>query len=174
MPSSRILRRSDLVNTDVSEELIASINRMIRISEIGTMLAVTSNRRTLRGNTICIYYIYHILYVCIVFLRGLRRLLVTANVHSSLILVTLMMETPLSSETSFLQEPHGVTSQKTAFFDVTSVRACQHRAGRWSLNTRRPPTSLQRKGNSEVAVCCLITDRANYWPRSGICLKWRI
>jgi hypothetical protein len=56
---------------------------------------------------------------CIVFLRGVRRLLVTANVPSSPILVTLMMETLRSSETSFLQEPHGVTSQKTAIFTVT-------------------------------------------------------
>jgi hypothetical protein len=50
------------------------------------------------------------------------RLLVTANVPSSLILVTLMMEALSSSETSVLQEPHGVTSQKTPFFIVTAVK----------------------------------------------------
>jgi hypothetical protein len=39
-----------LVRTDVSEELRASIIRVRRIGELGT-LAVTSNRRTLRRNT---------------------------------------------------------------------------------------------------------------------------
>jgi hypothetical protein len=48
MPSSGMLRRVALVRTDVSEELSASIIRVTRISELGTTLAVTSNRRTLR------------------------------------------------------------------------------------------------------------------------------
>jgi hypothetical protein len=39
-----------LVRTDVSEELSASI-RVKGIGELGTTLAVTSNRRTLRRNT---------------------------------------------------------------------------------------------------------------------------
>jgi hypothetical protein len=56
-----MLRRVALVRTDVSEELSASIIRVTRIGELGT-LAVTSN-----------YF---------VFLRSLRRLLVTANVFS--------------------------------------------------------------------------------------------
>jgi hypothetical protein len=63
-----------LVRTDVSKELGASFIRVTRIGELGTTLAVTSNRRTLRRNT------------------------------------------------KFLQEPHGVTSQKTAFFIVTTVK----------------------------------------------------
>jgi hypothetical protein len=51
MPSSEMLRRVALVRTDVSEEHIASIIRVTGIGELGTMLAVTSNRRTLRfGN----------------------------------------------------------------------------------------------------------------------------
>jgi hypothetical protein len=71
-----------LVRTDVSEELSASFVRMIRIGELGTTLAVTSNRSTL-------------------FLRTVRRLLVMAKVvHSSPILVILMMEVLSSSETS--------------------------------------------------------------------------
>jgi hypothetical protein len=41
-----------LVRTDVSEELSASFIRMTRIGELGTTLAVTSNRRMLRRNTI--------------------------------------------------------------------------------------------------------------------------
>jgi hypothetical protein len=44
MPSSGMLRRVALVRTDVSEELSASI-RVTRIGELGTTLAVTSNRR---------------------------------------------------------------------------------------------------------------------------------
>jgi hypothetical protein len=75
MAPSRILRRVALVRTDVSEELSASIIRMTRIGEVGTTLAV--------------------------FLRSVRRLLVTDSViPSSPILVTLMKEALSTSETS--------------------------------------------------------------------------
>jgi hypothetical protein len=70
-----MLRRVALVRTDVSEDS-SSIIRVARIDEIGTPFAVTSNRRTLR----------------IAFLRSVRRLLITANVFPSSILVTLIME----------------------------------------------------------------------------------
>jgi hypothetical protein len=70
-----MLRRVALVVTDVSEELSASFIRVARIDELGTTLAATSNRRTLRR---------------------------------------------------FLQEPQGVTSQKTplliAFFNETRLK----------------------------------------------------
>jgi hypothetical protein len=46
--SSGMLRRVALVGTDVLQELSASFIRVTRISELGTTLAVTSNRRTLR------------------------------------------------------------------------------------------------------------------------------
>jgi hypothetical protein len=73
MASSGMLRRVALVRTDVSGELSASIVRVIRIGQLGTTLAVTSNR---------------------------RRLLITANVvPNSPILVTLTMEALSSSET---------------------------------------------------------------------------
>jgi hypothetical protein len=68
MPSSGMLRHVALRN-DVSEERIASIIRDKRIGELGAMLTVTSNRRTL----------------------------VTANVPSSPILVPLIMEAIRSS-----------------------------------------------------------------------------
>jgi hypothetical protein len=42
-----MLRRVALVRTDVSEELSASFIRVTGIGELGTTLAVTSNRRTL-------------------------------------------------------------------------------------------------------------------------------
>jgi hypothetical protein len=66
-----MLRCVALVITDVSEDLSASIIRVTRISELGTTLGITSNRRTLRR---------------------------------------------------FLQEPHGVTFQKTTFSEVTTVK----------------------------------------------------
>jgi ABC-type molybdate transport system permease subunit len=49
MASSGMLRRVALVRTDVSEELSASFIRAT--GELGTTLAVTSNRRTLPKNT---------------------------------------------------------------------------------------------------------------------------
>jgi hypothetical protein len=50
MASSGMLRLVALIRTDVSEELNASFITVTRIGELGTMLAVTSNRRTLRRN----------------------------------------------------------------------------------------------------------------------------
>jgi hypothetical protein len=80
MVSSGMLRRVAVVRTDVSEELSASFIRVTKIGELGTTLAVTSNRRTLSS-----------------------RLLVTASVvPSSPILVTLMKEALSSSETPVL------------------------------------------------------------------------
>jgi hypothetical protein len=82
MVSSGMLLRVALIKTDVSEELSASFIRVTRISELGTTLAVTSNRSTR---------------------RRVRRLLVTASVvPSSLILVTLTKEALSSFETSVL------------------------------------------------------------------------
>jgi hypothetical protein len=42
-----------LVRTDVSEERIASIIRLTIIGELGTTVAVSSNRSTLGRNTRC-------------------------------------------------------------------------------------------------------------------------
>jgi hypothetical protein len=90
-----MLRSVALVKTDVSEELSASIIKVTRIGGLGTAVAVTSNRRTLRRNTRNNLYF--------VFLRSVRRLLVAASVvPSSPILITLMMEAQSSSETSVL------------------------------------------------------------------------
>jgi hypothetical protein len=49
MASSGMIRRVALVRTDVSDELSAFI-RVTRMGELGTTLAVTSNRLTLRRN----------------------------------------------------------------------------------------------------------------------------
>jgi hypothetical protein len=75
-----MLRRVAFVRTDVSEELSYSIIRVTRIGELGHN--VSRN---------------------FVFLRSVRRMLVTANfVPSSPSLATLMMEALSSSETSVL------------------------------------------------------------------------
>jgi hypothetical protein len=47
MMSSGIFRRVALVGADVSEELNASFFRVTTIAELGTTLAVTSNRHKL-------------------------------------------------------------------------------------------------------------------------------
>jgi hypothetical protein len=82
-----MLRHEALVRADVSEEPSASFIRVTRIGELGTTLAATSNRCTLRRNTKC----------------SVHQLLVAASVVlGSPILVTLMKEALGSSETSVL------------------------------------------------------------------------
>jgi hypothetical protein len=46
--SSGLLRRVTLVRTDVSEELSVSFIRVTKIGELGTTLALTSNRPKLQ------------------------------------------------------------------------------------------------------------------------------
>jgi hypothetical protein len=84
-----MLRRVGLVRTDVSEDRSTSIIRVTRIGELG-MLAVNSNRRTQRRNTLSPLSLWWKRYV-----PPKRRL---------------------------LQEPHGVISQKTAFFIAIAVQ----------------------------------------------------
>jgi hypothetical protein len=49
-----MLRHVALVIIDFSEELSASVISVTRIGELGTTLAVTSNRRALRRNTLLV------------------------------------------------------------------------------------------------------------------------
>jgi hypothetical protein len=90
-------RRVALVTSDVSEQRIASIIRVTRSGELGTILTLGSNRSTLRR-------------------------LVTANVvPCSPIVVNMMMQPYVPSKRRFLHEPKRVTFQKTAFLIVTAV-----------------------------------------------------
>jgi hypothetical protein len=91
-----MLRSAAIVRIDVSEELSASFIR-VTIGELGTTIAVTSDRCTLNSE-------FHSSFLShLVFLRSMRRLLVTAGVVPSLpILVTLMKAALSSSETSVL------------------------------------------------------------------------
>jgi hypothetical protein len=73
-----MLRRVARVRIDVPEELSASIIKMTRIGELGTTLAVISNR------------------------RRVRRLLVNGYVPTSPILVILMIKALSTSGTSIL------------------------------------------------------------------------
>jgi hypothetical protein len=50
--SGMLLFRVAIVRTDVSEELNPSFIRVTRIGELGTTLAVTSNRHMLLRNTL--------------------------------------------------------------------------------------------------------------------------
>jgi hypothetical protein len=100
MASSGMLRHVTLVRTNVLEELGASVIRVTRIGELRT-IAVTSNRRTLQRNTKSLFFFVFLVFH-FVFLRSVRRLLVTASVvPRSPILVT-QMEALSSSETSVL------------------------------------------------------------------------
>jgi hypothetical protein len=88
------------------------------------------NNTNLRSSLICE----------LLFLRRVLRLLVTVNViPSSPSPVTLMMETKVPPKSRFLQKPHGVTSQKTAFFIVTAVKEpkCYTVLTGWALQRRQ-------------------------------------
>jgi hypothetical protein len=110
MSSSVMLRRVVLVRTDVSEELSAPLIRVTKIGELGTTLAVTSNRHTL-----------------LVFLRSVRLLLVTANVPSSPILVTLMKEALSPSTTSAPTRATRRNTPEDGLLYKFQLRCCYHK-----------------------------------------------
>jgi hypothetical protein len=97
MMSSGILRHVALVRTDVSEKPGASFIRVTRIGELGTTQAATSNRHTLRRNTKVLFLVHR-------FLSPWWR------------------RRQVPPQRRYLQEPQGVTSQKTPFFIVTAVK----------------------------------------------------
>jgi hypothetical protein len=96
-----MLRCGAFVRTDVSKKRIASIITVTRIGELVTTLSLTSNQSML-----------HIVFVHIVL-----RLLVSVNVPGWPIIVTLMMEAICTPKRRCLQQPYGITSHKTVFFN---------------------------------------------------------
>jgi hypothetical protein len=107
-----MIRRVALV-TDVSEELSASFIRLTRIGELGTTLAVTTNRRKQRASVAS----YSIV------------------VPSSLILVTPMKEALSSSETSALTRAT-LRNISTPFFIVTAVKTSNLTRGKIAFDRR--------------------------------------
>jgi hypothetical protein len=96
-----------------------------RIGELGTTFTVTSNQNTLRNKSVLL-------------------LLVTANVHSSPILVTVMMEAKCCSETSVLDIPgDGILHVRDGY---TSPRYCRRHqkelSGQLSAPAALSPRSL--------------------------------
>jgi hypothetical protein len=81
MAPSAMLRRVALVRTDISEELSAAFIRVTKIGELGTTLAVTSNRSISSQRASVASY---------------------GSVPSSPTLITLLKEAPNFSETSVL------------------------------------------------------------------------
>jgi hypothetical protein len=152
---SGILRCVALVRTDVSEERSVSIISMARIGELGS-LAVTTNPRTLRCTDVSEEPSASIIRVTRIgelgtlaetsnqrlwlYFFAARRLLITANVPSSPILVTLMMEAVSSSETSVLIRATRCNNledgvlQPSTFLAIRHSRASLHLA---PLNPKR-------------------------------------
>jgi hypothetical protein len=132
-----------LGRTDISVERNTSIIRVTRFGELGTMLAVTSNRHTL----------------------------VTANVvPSSWILVTLMMEALHYLKCRFLQEPHSITSQKRAFFKDLYIHSsiCFHGA---VLNYLRKKKILPFLHLHFSRSCTVITEKPYFIGKSNVYMK---
>jgi hypothetical protein len=66
-----------------------------------------------------------------------------------------MKKAPGSSETSFLQEPHGVTSQKTPFFIVTAVKTSNLTWIDLIQNKRQVEGSCERGNEPSCSITCL-------------------
>jgi hypothetical protein len=120
MMSSGMLRHVALVRTDISQELSSSFIRVTRIGELGTALPV--------------------------FLRSVRRLPVTVSVvPSSPILVTLMKEALISSDTSVVTRATRRNIPEDTILHII----------RYYINVRRIKKDFIRLNFSLVKVeCC--------------------
>jgi hypothetical protein len=121
------------------------------------MLAITSNRSTLRRNTTTTI----IIIISLVFLRSVLRLLVTANVPSSPTLYHPDVAGRIPPKRLFLQEQHRVTLQKTAFLKFGD--ACRTITVGWFCGTIQKwyhahalsyPRSVEQPGGGGVQGGC--------------------
>jgi hypothetical protein len=124
MVSSGLLRRVALVRTDVSEEPGDYFIRMTKIGELETTQAAPSNLRMLLRKTSVLTTATRRNNPKDTVLHSHRRENLKSYIGTTLVVTsnrrTLRRNT--KSERRFLQEPHGVTSQKTAFFIVTAMK----------------------------------------------------
>jgi hypothetical protein len=154
--------RAAVVRTDVLEERIASIIRVERISELRTMLAVTSKWRTLLRNT-------------------------NSECSNCQLLLKLFLARGFfppwwwrqygPPKHPFLQEPHGDTSQKAIFFKIlfslencyTTFKHCLHHG---SSLCRKPSSVSTVKGprmwGLRIFICTIfneadISQDYKYW-----------
>jgi hypothetical protein len=98
-----MLHRVALVRTDVSDELSASIIK-VTIGELGTTVAVTSNRSTLYFFATSVDCYLRLTFLFHIFLSPWWRRPYVPPIRR------------------FSQKPHGVTSNKTPLFLVTAVK----------------------------------------------------
>jgi hypothetical protein len=129
-----MFRRVDLVRTDVSEELSASIIR-VTICELGTLAVTNVDQRC----------------------EEILFLLVTANVPSSPIIVTLMMEALSSSETSiFTTATRRNIPGDTIFHSHCRVNHRSYRAlTGWALGFGIPEDDILQSHGSCFLLCML-------------------
>jgi hypothetical protein len=162
---SGMLRREPLLRTDVSEEFSSSFIGVTRIGELGT-LAVTSNRRVLGRNTkSATWYFFAACVGCYLQLAFLVRRFLSPWCRRCYV----------PPKRRFLQESHGVTSQKTPFFIVPAVKTSnltsfQEKFVKVLHVSPRISESFHSKWRA--TGCCRITWHNQWLVLCASCRRW--